>query len=311
MKKLEKMLCKINFKKVFIIYLIAAIVAGIASVSVLGVVFKDKIGFMMDYNKISEKLDDNTDAAMIESDLTDFAKKNADVVDVLILNKDNKILFSAKDSTIAKSGSLNLERDTQWNGEHKFMFDSANPDIMYRLIKNEHLPRSMATLMKGFSSQENYDDEYFFGANSAKTVYSLNYVRNEDTGVKTYFIFDISPVVNSIIYVKVVAAVSMLFFMLYWVLLALYAYADAAKSKLNGTAWGILTLFTNVGGLIIYKVYKQSGKVCFKCKALQGKNNLYCTECGSKIGESCQKCGDLLDRHDSYCGKCGETQKKD
>ena len=314
MKKLEKLLCKVNFKKVFIIYLIAAIVAGIASIAVLGIVFQDKIGFMIDYDRISEKLDDNADAAAIQSDLLDFAKKNADVVDVLILDKDNKILFSAKNSEIAKSGSLNLERDTQWENNRKFMFDPANPQVMYRLIKNERLPRSVTAVFKGFDSHEKYDDEYFFGANSSKTVYSLSYVRGahgaqKNDSNKTYFIFDISPVVNSIIYVKAVAATAMLFFMLYWVLLALYVYADAAKSKLNGSAWGALTLFTNLGGLIIYKIFKQSGKTCFKCKALQGKTNLYCTECGTKIGESCGKCGGLIAEQNKYCKGCGEENQ--
>ena len=310
MKKLENLLCRVNFKKVFVIYLIVALVAGIASVSVLGYVFRDKIGLVIDYDRISEKLDHNTDATAIQSNLASFAKKNADVVDVLILDKDNNILFSAKDSAIAKSGSLNLERDIQWENDHKYLVDPTNPEIMYRLTKNERLPRSLDAVVKGFDSHEKYDDEYFFGANSAKTVYTLNYVRSENGNNKTYFIFDISPIINSIVYIKAVAAIAMLFFMLYWVLLALYVYADAAKSKLTATTWGALTLFTNLGGLFIYKIFRQSGKTCFKCKALQGKANLYCTECGAKIGESCGKCGSLANTHDKYCKGCGEEKHK-
>jgi len=309
MKKFERQLSKINFKKVVVIYLVVAIVAGIVSVSVLGYIFRDKIKFMAGYNKIAEKMEDNIDATKIEPDLINFAKKNADVVDVLILDNNNKILFSAKDSPVAKSGTLNLQRDAQWDNRNKFMTDPANPDVMYRLIKNERLPRSLDAVVKGFSSRERYDDEYFFGANSVKTVYSLSYARGGRANNKTYFIFNITPVKNSIVYIKVVAAAAMLFFMLYWVLLALYVCANAYKSKLNGTMWGLLTLFTNLCGLIIYKIYKQSGKTCFKCNALQGKNNLYCTGCGAKIGDACEKCGGLLNIHDRFCKACGTKHK--
>lgn len=311
MKRFEKLLTNINFKKVLIIYLISAIIAGIASVSFLSYVFRDKIGLMIDYKKVSERLEHNTDLAVIQSDLTSFADNNSDVVDVVILNEDNRILFSAKNSVVAKTGSLNLERDSQWKHEYKFMFDPVNSEVVYRLIKGESSLQSLKSVIKGNDYNEEHDGEYFFGVNSAKTVYSLSYMRGENSNSKTYFIFDFSPVQKGVISIKVVAASAILFFMLYWVLLALYVYADAVKSKLNATAWGILLLFTNLGGLVIYKIYKQSGKTCFKCKALQDKNNLYCTVCGTKIGNTCIKCGTLLNSHDRYCRMCGEDKKED
>jgi len=305
MKRLEKLLSIVNFKKVFMIYMITAIIVGIALVSFLGYMFRDKIRLMIDYDRISEKLEHNTGATAILSDLIEFAEKNADVVDVLILDKENEVLFSAKDSEIAKSGTLKLERDIQWSNDSRFMFDPSNPEVMYRLIKNERLALSFATVVRGFNPYEKYDDEYFFGASTSKTVYTLSYMRSENNSNTVYFIFDISPVVNSTKYIKAVAATAILFFMLYWVILALYVYADSVRSKLNGTAWGALILFTNLGGLIIYKIFKQNGKTCFKCKALQSKANLYCTECGAKIGESCGRCGSLINDHDRYCKGCG------
>jgi len=309
MKKLESLIRGINFKKVVIVYLIAAIIAVVVSASVLGYVFSDKIRFMVDYNALCEQLDENTDAMAMQSSLVDFAKKNNDVVDVLILDAANKIIFSAKDSDVAKAGSLSLEsleHDKQWEGGKKFMSDPANPGVVYRLVKNEWLPISMGTVVKDFDSHEEHDDEYFFSANSAKKIYSLTYVRSEKDSNKTYFIFDISPVANGAIYVKAVAALAMLFFMLYWVLLALYVYADAVRSRLNGIAWGLLTLFTNLFGLIIFKICKQNGKTCFKCKTVQAKGNLYCTECGVKIGASCSKCDNLINEYDKYCSVCGK-----
>lgn len=263
----------------------------------------------MTTKKVSEKLEHNSDATEVQSDLANFANKNADVVDVVILDADNKILFSAKHSEVAKTGSISLELDPQWKHEYKFMIDPSNPEVAYRLIKSEASLRSVVSVIKGNDYYDEHDGEYFFGVSSAKTVYSLNYIRGENNS-KTYFIFEFLPVENGMLYIKVVAAAAMLFFMLYWVLLALYVYADAVKSKLNGTAWGILMLFTNLGGFVIYKIYKQNGKTCFKCKALQGKSNLYCTECGAKIGSSCEKCGASFNSHDRYCRICGEKKKE-
>ena len=265
----------------------------------------------MSFHSIFEKLEDTTDAAAMQSELIDFAKKNADVVDVLILDEENSILFSAKGTDIAKAHSLNLERDISLGNDRIFMADPIKPEVIYHLISEDDLIHSFISDFIGFDSHEKYGDAYFFGANSVKTIYSLAYARGESDSNKTFFIFDISPIANGTVYVKAVAATAMLFFMIYWVLLALFVYTDAAKSKLNHTAWGILTLFTNIGGLIIYRIYRQNGKTCFRCKTLQGKANLYCAECGAKIAEACNKCGGLIHEHDKYCRNCGKTMEGD
>ena len=101
----------------------------------------------------------------------------------------------------------------------------------------------------------------------------------------------------------------MFFFMIYWVLLALYIYQNALKSKLNPYLWGGITLITNIAGVIIYIIYKQNQKTCFKCGASQDKSHIYCTYCGTKLNETCSKCGSVINSNDKYCAKCGEKQK--
>ena len=100
----------------------------------------------------------------------------------------------------------------------------------------------------------------------------------------------------------------MFFFMIYWVLLALYIYQNALKSKLNPYLWGGITLLTNVAGAIIYFIYKQNQKICFKCETSQSKNNIYCINCGTKLSETCKKCGSTINTNDKYCARCGEKQ---
>ena len=97
----------------------------------------------------------------------------------------------------------------------------------------------------------------------------------------------------------------------YGVLLALYIYQNALKSKLNPYLWGGITLITNIAGVIIYIIYKQNQKTCFQCGALQDKSHIYCTYCGTKLNETCHTCGSVLNRNDKYCAKCGEEQKNE
>jgi uncharacterized membrane protein len=73
----------------------------------------------------------------------------------------------------------------------------------------------------------------------------------------------------------------------YWIGLALWVYKDAGRKKLNASLWGLLILITNLVGLIVYLIYKQSNLTCFKCGALQSKFSSFCSNCGTGINESC------------------------
>ena len=46
-------------------------------------------------------------------------------------------------------------------------------------------------------------------------------------------------------------------------------YKDAYKSKLYPVLWGLIGLFTNVIGLIVYLIYKKGNVTCDKCGASQ------------------------------------------
>ena len=123
---------------------------------------------------------------------------------------------------------------------------------------------------------------------------------------KIYFINQIHPVLNGKEYIKIGLAIAMFLFMIYWVLLALYVYQDALKSKLSPYLWGGITLITNIAGLIVYIIYKKNNKICFKCGAVQNQGNIYCTYCGAKLDKTCSKCGATIFDKDEYCSKCGE-----
>lgn len=60
-------------------------------------------------------------------------------------------------------------------------------------------------------------------------------------------------------------------------------YRGAAKCRLSPLYWGLIGLFTNLIGLIVYKIYKRSMTVCPVCGAAQSVEHLYCSCCGNEI----------------------------
>lgn len=305
MNRFDTFMGKFNFKKAVIIYLIVSILVGAISVGFLAYTFWDKLTFVYEYHKISEKADNNkSEFENLKAELTNLANNTSDMVDVLILNSQNEILFSAKSSELSKNGVLELAAS---NGGHGlYLTDQQSPDIYFRLIKDDKLTLSMSMLGIENEVEQEYKDRYFYESNfNAKKVYLLSYIADKSSGDKVYFISDVQPVASGKVYIKAVAAIAMMFFMIYWVLLALWVYARALKSKLNPAIWGIIALFTNLAGLFIFLIYRQGHQTCYKCGALQNKSNLFCTFCGTKLSSVCKECNMIVNEKNSYCGNCG------
>lgn len=109
---------------------------------------------------------------------------------------------------------------------------------------------------------------------------------------------------------KIAASIMMLMFMIYWIMVALWVYQSALKARLFAPAWGLVTLFTNLAGVLVYLIYRHTSVVCACCGAVQPRNNLFCTFCGSELGERCGSCGCGLKQTDVYCPKCGSKKQK-
>ncbi|CAI3724142.1 hypothetical protein CNEO3_80001 [Clostridium neonatale] len=174
------------------------------------------------------------------------------------------------------------------------------------MVKSEELILRAAFLGNEKEIEHDHNNEIFFRDNfNNEKLYLLSYSANKSTGDKIYFISDIHPIQNAEMYIKIVCAAAMLFFMMYWVLLSIFIYQNAKKSKLSPALWGIITLFTNLAGVFVYLIYKQNNQSCFKCGAVQSKNNIYCIHCGTKISNTCNKCGHVVNKGDKFCNNCG------
>lgn len=295
-----------SFKKIVVRYIIFFIIILLISASVVSFSYKDKLLFAYNYNRISEKIEEErVDISDIKTDISSLAKNSEDIVDILILDNQNKILFSAKGSDFSHEEAFNLElRNT---GKDEYLTYIQNPDISFRLMRKEKLILSTVLLENEERTQKRFSDDTFFENNHInKKIYMLSYAVNDTSGDKVYFISDIQPVKNSRILIATIAAVLILLLMLYLVLVALWVYQDARKSRVNAMLWGILTLFTNLAGLFVYLIYKQNNQICTECSTLQNKGNAFCVHCGAKINKTCGNCNSIVSSHDRYCHKCGE-----
>lgn len=305
MKRFHNVIQMLNYKKIIKLYVIFAIIAIIFSGVFLGYTFKDKLLFIYNYNKVSEKIENGkigVDA--VKSDITKLANQSADIVDILILDRNNIVSFSAKNSEFATVGEFTLELGK--GGENRYLIYPKNQNVTFKLMKKDEL--MLSTIFMNYESDINtsHANNTFFEKNfNTRKIYLLSYTADKSTGDKIYFISDVHPVPSSELYIEIVGALATLFLMLYWVLLALWVYQNARKSKINAELWGIITLFTNLAGLFIYLIYKQNNQTCFKCGAIQNKSNIYCTYCGAEVNETCNRCSSIVGEGDSFCNHCG------
>ena len=305
MKDIYSFINGIKFKRIVVLYIIAFLTALLTSGAVLGYAYREKLYFAYNYSNVKEKIEDGKlGVNSVKTDLTNLAKNSTDIVDILILDNHNNVTFSAKGSSFSQGSNFQLEQSNEDNS--KYFTYTQDPNVTFKLITSDSLMISTVLLDRDIQIQNNYKDSTFFQDNtSAKKIYLLSYTLDKGTGDKIYFISDIHPVKNSQLLLNIVSAVLILFLMLYWVLVAFWVFTDSRKSKINPLLWGVIALCTNIAGLFIYLIYKQNSQICHQCGALQSKENIHCTHCGTKLNRTCMFCDSIVNEEDSYCSHCG------
>lgn len=302
MNGLEKLLSKWNFKKIAVWYLILAIVAGVACAATVGCVYRERLNFAWQYSRL-EKAKDET---ALQTAMDKTAAASADVADVLLLDENNRVVYSAKKSEFA-DGALTLARA---DSEKKYLLSAEHPNAAFQYVKSDEFMLNSIINTDFGSIRSDYDDDSMFESSLAgKTVYMLSRVKTHFDGKTVFVISTPTSVRGGAAVLKASAAAAMLFFCAYWVLVALWMYGDASKRKLPPLYWGLIGLFTNAVGLIVYGIYKRSMIICPSCGAAQGAERLYCSSCGTQLGERCEDCGSKVNERDSFCHHCGKKLK--
>ena len=291
MNRLEKMLSKWNFKKIAVWYLVLAVITGVLCGGTVGYLYRQRLKFAWQYARLEEAK--TPEALRMAADKT--AAASEDVVDILVVDENQQILYSAKDSKFA-AGPLTL---TKVGDAKKYLASADYPEAVFLQVKGDEFMLNSIVSHDFGKIRSEYDDESAFeNGLSAKTVYMLNRVQARKAGGTAYVITRPTSVPGGETALKVTAALAMLLVCVYWVLVALWMYRDAARCKLSPLYWGLIGLFTNLIGLIVYKIYKHSATLCPACGAAQSAGHLYCANCGGKVGAK-----------DSFCHHCGNKIK--
>lgn len=301
MNKLEKILSKWNFKKIAVVYIIIAVLVLIGCTTATGILFRDRIAFAWQYSVIGEEIE-KSGTENLKGDLDKLAASSPDVVDILMLDNGNNVIYSVNHSAFAE-GTFTL---TGISDKNNYLVSEKNDDVVFKFVKDEDFMLASVFNNSFGDILNEYDNEYFYEHGFFdKTVYMLSYIGEKDSGSKIYIISNPTSVPGGTFILKLDACLGMLLFMVYWVLLALWAYRDAARAKLYPQLWGVIVLLTNLVGVLIYELYKRGNTVCPDCGASQNKNHIYCVFCGAKLGETCEVCGAHLCSKDCYCSHCG------
>lgn len=298
MNRLGKILSKWNFKKIAVWYTALAIIAGLICVGTVGYVYRERLNFAWQYSRLEEA----KDTAALERAADKTAAASADVIDVLIVDGNHQVTYSAKNSEFA-AGTLELVRA---GSEKKYLTSAAHPDAVFQYVKGEEFMVNAIVNQDFGRIRSDYDDDSVFESSlSAKSIYMLSRVAAHNGAGTVYVIAMPTSVPGGMTALKAAAALAVLLLCVYWVLVALWMYQDAAKCRLSPLYWGLIGLFTNLIGLIVYKIYKRSMALCASCGAAQSADHLYCSFCGAQLGERCENCGSRVGAWDSFCHHCG------
>lgn len=303
MNRIEIFLNKLNFKKAVKIYLILSILLLIICLSVIGYVSRDKIYMTLDYEKASDTFRKEGLSDRLKTQLNKLASDSKDVRNIIIVDNNNNIIFKANKNLYDNITNLKF---TPYENNRNYLQDNINKAAIYKVVRDDDIILNKDYISKDKEVNDDIDNNLFYEKDlDSRNIYLLNYMIQEGTGNKIFIIRVINPIPYAEGLLAITGTLLGLIFIVYWIGLALWVYRDSSKKQNNPSLWGLLVLLTNLAGLIIYIMYNQNSRICYKCGALQNKENIYCVKCGAKLNRVCSNCGQLINKQDNYCSRCG------
>lgn len=264
---MNKFIEKVDFKKIVIIYIILLILTITSLTIFLVNIYKEKIKIVYNYHQLAEIFEDNYNKEKLYNKINNLQKSSKDIIDIVIIDKNNITYTSNK---------IYQNNLTSINNSNKYYTDSDNN--IYKLDTKKEFIYDLFNIKK--ETKENYYNE--FQLNNVND-YTINYLKNRNTNEKIIIVTNISLITNSEKYLKISLSIIILFFMLYWIIVALMIYQNALKLKTNAFFWGIITLLTNIIGVIIYLIYIKNRTLCKNCHTNISIKDQYCKGCGEKL----------------------------
>jgi hypothetical protein len=96
-------------------------------------------------------------------------------------------------------------------------------------------------------------------------------------------------------------------FMVLFILLVGYVWADAKRRGMNAVLWVLLAIFIpNLIGVILYFILREPLPTpCPSCRAPVGKDLACCASCGTTVRPACPECHRPSEIGWTHCGHCG------
>ena len=125
MIRFERFLSRLHFKKIALVYIVAAVLAALGCAIAVGTLYRDRLSFAWQYFRLDRAVESG-DTAALQSGIDRLAA-SGDVVDVLLLDANNQVLYSAKQSVYA-GGQLNLSRA---EGGGSYLVSDRSPQVVF------------------------------------------------------------------------------------------------------------------------------------------------------------------------------------
>ena len=169
MIRFERFLSRLHFKKIALVYIVAAVLAALGCAIAVGTLYRDRLSFAWQYFRLDRAVESG-DTAALQSGIDRLAA-SGDVVDVLLLDANNQVLYSAKQSVYA-GGQLNLSRA---EGGGSYLVSDRSPQVVFRYVrKADFLLQSVFAFDWGDILEEYGDDAFYEGGFSQKNICLLN-----------------------------------------------------------------------------------------------------------------------------------------
>lgn len=238
---------KIKFKKVVIIY-ITLLTGVFLIISIfLGNIYNDKLKILYNYYKLTEVFEDNNDKEKLQKAIKNLNNSSKDIIDVTLYED-------------ATTDNFYKDELTSINNTNNYYTDINNN--IYKLDTKKEFILDIFNIKK--ENKNDYYNEFQIKFNK-DNKYTINYLKNNNDN-EIIILSKISLVKDGEKYLKISMSILLLLFMLYWIICTLMIYQNALKLKINAYFWGILTLLTNVLGIIIYIIYTKNRTIYKSCE---------------------------------------------